>query len=479
MQLKKYKEAIKDCEAALKLEDIHTPDEILPGCYSTRTAAAVRLASAYEALGDKEKSSVYKKIGTELLKKSGADVDEAIALKDEGNELFKVGAVLMKMQRYVDAAGAFQGGLRYSPDDAELKKSYMEASKAAERAPSKRAEAGFDKRMIGMLMDLRHNSFDIYAFMARSKIRSQLEYWDLRIVPQLTKESFQDFMEKSMKLVYSNFSKGMLPVGENPMLSRAPAWANYILPDHPVLTSLLLLRLFSDANPKAKWHAVWSHSIPTNVFVKSSLYPYLAKHATYAALVSKSTGEVVDFLSLWAREVGGDSKEDGTRWLDRLAQLPSQEDDSDEDGSKPKPIKEPAFFYTCDDCAKVYEYLEYYYQSLNAIPSVVGRSAKATDKKSLQTSVSDAKSAPDAKDEGTPVKANADAKIESSDTGAKEAGVPVPNKDDIQNRAPPTYNTAMEAAAVAGVILAILAFLFSSGMLDLSIFTDFLNQQDL
>ncbi|KAJ3206520.1 hypothetical protein HDU67_008113 [Dinochytrium kinnereticum] len=422
MQMKKYTEAIKDAEAAFRLEDVHTSDELLPGCYSSRTAAAARLASAYGLMGDKAKSETYKKLTTELMKKGAKNIEEAIALKEEGNELFKAGKVaealskwtkgikldptntgilsnsalaltkmgkldeamqmadrciaanpswskgwyrkgviFMRLNRFADAVAAFQGGLECSPDDEDLKRSYMEASKAAEKSGARRQETGFDKRMIGMMMDLRHNAFDVRAFMSKSKIRSQLEYWDLKLAPLLSTAPIQEFFERTMRLIYPNFRKGMLPVGENPLLSKkSPTWANYILPDHPLLTCLLFLRLFKTSfGLKSNWHVIWSHSIPSKPFLKSSLYPHVSTHATYAAIVSKTTGEVVDILSLWAREVGGDSTEDGTRWLDRLTV------DVDEDADVAEKLKS-SVYYTCDDEAKVGEYLEYYYKSLDA-----------------------------------------------------------------------------------------------------------------
>ncbi|KAI8847691.1 hypothetical protein BC829DRAFT_444355 [Chytridium lagenaria] len=358
MQLKKYPEAIKDAEAAFRQEDIHSSEELLPGCYTSRTASAARLASAYEAMGDKEKSATYKKLATELLKKGAKNVDDALTLKEEGNELFKTGKVvealdkwtkglkldpmadrcisasptwskgwyrkgvaLMRSKRYVEAAAAFQGGLKCSPDDADLKQCYMEATRAAEKAGGPRKTDGaFDKRMIGMLMDLRHNSFDVRAFMSKTKIRSQLEYWDLKVAPILSTTSFQEYLERAMRLP-------ILSVHSDSQQKKSPSWANYILPDHPLLTCAVFLRLLSTAQGfTPDWHVVWCHSVPAKPFTKSSLFPHMSTHSTYAALIAKKSGEVIDLLSLWAKEVGADSNEDGTRWLDRIVSAEDEDE---------------------------------------------------------------------------------------------------------------------------------------------------------
>jgi hypothetical protein len=83
---------------AIKLKDIKTPEEIITGCFSTRAAGAYRAAQAYEKLKDKSKADTYKKMATELLKKDAADVDKALTIKDEGNDLYKV----RKQQKFVD-----------------------------------------------------------------------------------------------------------------------------------------------------------------------------------------------------------------------------------------------------------------------------------------------------------------------------------------------------------------------------------------
>lgn len=44
LELNEVSKAVEDAERVLKLDDVQTPEEIIPGCYSTRVAAAVRLA---------------------------------------------------------------------------------------------------------------------------------------------------------------------------------------------------------------------------------------------------------------------------------------------------------------------------------------------------------------------------------------------------------------------------------------------------
>ena len=65
----------------------------------------------------------------------------------------------MKQKRFIDASNAFQTGLDHNPDDADLKKAYMEAVTLAEKSPSKDSHGSFDKRMMGMMMHLRNYSW--------------------------------------------------------------------------------------------------------------------------------------------------------------------------------------------------------------------------------------------------------------------------------------------------------------------------------
>jgi fructoselysine-6-P-deglycase FrlB-like protein len=91
MQLKKFKDAERDFTASLQFEDCKVQDEIVSGCYSTKSAALTYLAKLAEMVGDKDKASAMRKMVTELMKTNAKDIDKAAKLKDEGNDCFKVG----------------------------------------------------------------------------------------------------------------------------------------------------------------------------------------------------------------------------------------------------------------------------------------------------------------------------------------------------------------------------------------------------
>ncbi|KAI9363969.1 hypothetical protein DFJ73DRAFT_810418 [Zopfochytrium polystomum] len=466
MEIKSFEAAISDCRTVLSLPNVQLPDEIAPGCYATHPAAAARLSQCYTKLGDKKSAEVFKMAVTEMLKKEASNTERAVELKESGNSLFKDGKVMeavekweealkldrinssvlsnlslaylklneldkaaemaerctlvnpkwpkawlrkgnvdLKRKKYTAAAHAFQCGLEHAPDDALLKKAYMEASTLAEKSPSNgssnsrnsRRGDGFDKRIMGMMMDLRYKSWDLKQFF-KSEKNQPISYfdfknWDKKVVPQLSDTKFAEFVEKTMRLIYPNFRRGMSPVGLNPYFKpdvTATSWISYTVPNAPLITALLYCRLFNKAYPEfAPWSMVWTHScVPPSEaklgpvagsLVRSSLLPHLKKHGTYASIVSKKAKTVVDFMAMWADDVGGDAVSESTDsgsskgrlrwWLPRLA-VDESEDDVEEDADGKKPAKWTApTFYTCDDEQKVFEFLESYYQGLEEQPA--------------------------------------------------------------------------------------------------------------
>ncbi|KAJ3296008.1 hypothetical protein HK104_002089 [Borealophlyctis nickersoniae] len=412
LELKQFEKAKEDAERILKEEDVKTNEELVPGCYSTHVAAA----KVHEKLGNASESASYKTLASQLLQASAANLERSVELKEEGNELYRAGdlqgalekyeealkenpvaevvlsnatqvliklgrleeaeemaercvaakpewskgwyrkgMVAMKQQRFRDAAAAFQSGLEYDPDDADLKKCYMEAARRAEKTSGR--GGGFDKRLMGMMMELRHNSWDVPEWF--SKNRRSVNYWSLDdqtldIGPHLGLHAVQRITEKSMRVVYPSFKQGMVPVDAESSLKdflvdkEVPpdTAASYILPSIPLITLAIFRTLFTQSMPSTEWSMVWTFHANPGTFTSSSLYQYIAQHRTYCALVSRDRKTVVDFLSIWAAIVDGDK---GKRWFEEVVV----------DAEKDK-----AVWYTGDDEAKFLEFLEGVYGSL-------------------------------------------------------------------------------------------------------------------
>ncbi|KAJ1564301.1 hypothetical protein HK405_015262 [Cladochytrium tenue] len=316
----------------------------------------------------------------------------------------------------------------------------MEATHLAERAPSHSGSgaggsAGFDKRFMGMMMDLMHRSWDVKAFLkgdGESVVRflDVEATWGEKVVPLLEDSSFVDLVERLTRLVYPNFRRGMLPVGLNPYFQphvTATSWQSYTLPNAPLITAVLVRRLLDAALPAGRpWAVAWTHGCnsaaeavgaapsrcsPTVAALAGSvLLPHLAKHRTYAAVVSRAGGDggegrggpaALDFLDAWAADVGrepqtaggaADGGADRRPWLVRVA-LGDDERDGDKDGGgeddsdagtgsgrRRQRVRWVApRFYTCDDEARLVEYVEEYYHRLHGDGGGDGDDAAATD----------------------------------------------------------------------------------------------------
>ncbi|KAI9208747.1 uncharacterized protein BJ171DRAFT_489861 [Polychytrium aggregatum] len=236
METKEYSKALSDVIAVLQQEDVQVAEEIIPNCFSTRVAAATRAAQIYTALKDNEKATLYKKLATELVELSAHTADQAQQLKEEGNGFYKQSRLREALERYqkalkldpanasilgnitqtlirldrltdarqyanrcaavqpewpkawyrkgmielklgnlVDALSAFQQGLAHAPDDVDLKRIYLETSKKAEKASP--AKGGLDQHFLGMMMDLRHNSWSVAEWFKTQS--AHIQYWDM------------------------------------------------------------------------------------------------------------------------------------------------------------------------------------------------------------------------------------------------------------------------------------------------------------
>ncbi|KAJ3293362.1 Stress-induced-phosphoprotein 1 [Rhizoclosmatium sp. JEL0117] len=419
MQLKQFDKALEDALKALKLPVVKTAQELYPGCYSTRSAAASYAADASKALGKQEDFAAYKRMATELMKSDAQRVEEAEKLKEKGNVLFREGKLvealavykealvkdstntavlsnaslvqtklgknddalalaerciglkpdwskgyyrhgmaLLNLKRPTEAAASLQKGLQLSPDDADLKQAYMTAMKDSKIAPSASpsdSEITHAKKMMGMMMDLKHNSWDVRSFFANNPKHVNFGEWDSDIVPLLSQSSTTSLIHRLMTLVYPNFQKGTPPVGPNPYLSKnssPTSWNSYVLPEHPLIIAVMLLYLFT-VSGNGNWTIAFTHQPDPSIFLGTALYEHVKVHRTYAVLVRRDEEEeeVLDFLACWCDSVdGGNKGKDG--FMGRVLKESAKEGDQ-------------VVVYTCGEVAKGVEYVEGYYKGLN------------------------------------------------------------------------------------------------------------------
>ncbi|KAJ3125931.1 hypothetical protein HK100_010531 [Physocladia obscura] len=443
MQSKNYTSALQDALTALKLANVKTPQELYPGCYSSRSAAASYAADASRALGNQNDFMAYKRMATELMKNDAKKAEQAEDLKGIGNRLFKEGKlsealdtykqaisldnsnaallsntslvmlrlglfedalnaaercvnlkpewpkgyfrkgnVLLALARPTEAAKAFQESLEITPDDVELKQVYMEAVKRANITPESNVasasllnnggttgrsdeDLSHAKKMMGMMMDLRYNSFDVKEFFAKSPHLVDFSQWSTEVTPLLTQRKNIDFIQDIIGLIKRDNSAFKIT---------DMSYKQLILPEAPLISSLILLRLFTTAasfSSKAKktssdntlvrksWTLAFTHQATAfnTVFAESSssvLVDQVSLHKTYAVLIDREAGHVFDFLAVWDRENGGGGGGENGYMGKILA------------SSSLSPGTGGVVVYTCDDWKKAQEYVEGFYDGLNA-----------------------------------------------------------------------------------------------------------------
>jgi tetratricopeptide (TPR) repeat protein len=151
-QVGRVRDAIEKWEKARKLDPLN------PNILSNLSLAYLKLDRLNEALECAERCCRINVSNDQYLNKR---LHYFTCQKPNWNKSwYRKGAVFMKQKKFIDAANSFQTGLEYNPDDSDLKKMYMEAVTLAEKAPSKSQTSGsFDKRMMGMMMQLQNFSW--------------------------------------------------------------------------------------------------------------------------------------------------------------------------------------------------------------------------------------------------------------------------------------------------------------------------------
>ncbi|KAJ3351765.1 hypothetical protein HDU83_008667 [Entophlyctis luteolus] len=329
---------------------------------------------------DSSNSAAFSNASLTLLKLGKANealdmAERCIMLRPEWVKgYYRKGNALLSLEKYSEAVFSFQTGLKISPDDSELKQAYMDAAKAANIIPNsteskkqpygESAEAmSHAKKMMGMMMDLKYNSWDVKKFFIEGN-PNMLDFsrWNEDIVPLLELPKITEYIERILRIGYPDIKRGESPVGRNEFVeSNLPRTSPnaYVLPDEPLISAILFFHLLTtNAAPnetsiedqkhllRKSWSLVFTHQAQAAAFSGHPLQQHVDVHKTYAVLVDKDEGDVLDFLALYR---GGVAVEGGGMSLILKNGGPD------------------TVIYTCDDWLKGLEYVEGYYLGLNEV----------------------------------------------------------------------------------------------------------------
>lgn len=306
---------------------------------------------------------------------------------------YRKGTVLMKMRRFVEAVAAFQAGLTHSPDDTDLKRSYMEASKLTEKI--KKNQGGFDKQFMGMMMDLKAKTWSVGDWAKKHK--SQIRYsfldeglvtWEKDFQPHLSNAQVRSEINKIMRIAYADFDiEKQTPVDAVTFTNGGDRnhVSSYFIPNHPLLSALIFYSIVKVACPNEikDWDIVFSLTYNPSKFATSHSFPFLARSQMYWALVGnaqsgKESGFVIDpwgwFEKEFEAQVGGPKKkgkgksgggagdkvvlELRGRWFEAFLEYVQDTASAPMMGGGGGPPSS----YTCSDSAKLLEFVETFYK---------------------------------------------------------------------------------------------------------------------
>ncbi|KAL2916137.1 hypothetical protein HK105_204228 [Polyrhizophydium stewartii] len=354
--------SLNDAELALMEPDITAPREILPGCTTTRTAAATRIIDIYERKGEADKAAALRAKLTELMDRAQANVARSLELKEAGNAQFKrgafgpalalyeqalelnptestilsnacqaalkldevdkaemlaqrcvnvrpdwskawyrQGAVAMRKGMYMRAMQAFQRATQLAPEDAEIRRMYDEAvTKAQETDPN---QGGLDMQFAAMMAKLRDQSWDFAGWLKSNW--NDVEFMDLDAFAETLGPEVAPDVTAAMRMLHPEFPEALHPMATEAALAPVmPASANnlirHLMPSDPMLTALIVRRLLKRAEPDSEWTLVWVFGADPRPFVQWRHFSrYVQQHQMYAWLVDRPTRRMVDCMRYW------------------------------------------------------------------------------------------------------------------------------------------------------------------------------------
>ncbi|TPX32464.1 hypothetical protein SmJEL517_g04453 [Synchytrium microbalum] len=284
---------------------------------------------------------------------------------------YRKGMVLMKKKHYSDAVSAFQTALSCpgaSDDDAgveDIKSAYMQAVTMAQKTEA--ARGGFDKQYMGIMMQMRSKSWNIYEWYSKSRMTAEmwnLRDWKEKCAANCQKDaSLTELIDRAMATKFT-MKKGSLPMdvfkwkeGSAPPRT---AMAAFTIPITPLVSLVIMHYIISKSFPSHKWSMVWTFQAERSLFEGSMLAPHVSHHKTYAFLISKDSKIIIDIFGIWAYDAGGEDEPE-KNWVDLLVEAglkagkPSERDKQSDD---PKLRNQPWTFYTSDDRSEFLEFIE-------------------------------------------------------------------------------------------------------------------------
>lgn len=378
LELKEFEKGIQDCNDVLAIPDVPIPDGIVMGCNTSHAAAAGLLAKLHKANGQEGMSEMHMRMMNEKRQEAANQIQEALSLKEKGNELwrkgqiseavsvyeqsvskdatneatwsnlsqgylklgkfdraeaaarqctlvkpsfakgwFRLGMALSAQEKFPEAMAAFHSGLKYAPEDPELKAKYQEAATQAEKN-------GYEKVLMGLMVDLARESFDIRSWWrSYSTVIDFLDpkaTWEEEFVPVLSSAEFKNAVQVALQAAVpdadaskgpaSAFSAGDFSFGPDAMES----YVHHAMLGHPVATAAYLLPLIRETDAKGDWHAVISFNFKTPKGAEE--VPQI-----YTALVDKKRMKVVDWEGLaldYRNAMGRGPMEKDKKWNGQL-----------------------------------------------------------------------------------------------------------------------------------------------------------------
>ncbi|KAI9027953.1 hypothetical protein DFJ74DRAFT_765929 [Hyaloraphidium curvatum] len=422
-------DGIRDCEEVLSVPDVRIPDGIVAGVDYSHAAAAGLLSKFHakagreglaemnlrmmrdkqvEAAGLLQQAQQLREKGNDLLKKGKTDeavaAYEAAVKADPTNELifsnlsfaylksgkadraelaarqctllkpsfakgwYRLGMALMQLERHPEAMAAFHSGLKRSPDDQELKSKYLESATHAEKA-------GYEKVLMGMLVDLARDSFDVRewwrSYASVVDFVDPKSSWQSLYVPKLGTEPVKAAVEAALRAAVPDCdpAAGPTAVISSNDFSFPPddvsSYLHHALLEQPLVAATYLLPLLKEAEPKGDWHVVISFNFnpPKGGEEASQLY---------TALVDRKKMRILDWegLVLDYRNAMGKGKMKGDREMNGAFFRAAIED-----------LQTDKILYTCGDSTQLLEFCKEFYASERRRPADAGGGPQAADAK--------------------------------------------------------------------------------------------------
>lgn len=435
LEMGEYAKGIQDCDEVMSVPDTQIPPDIVVGCNTSHAAASGLLAKLHKQSGQEGLSEMHLRAMRQKQQEAVANVQEAVHIKERGNELFKAGRLqdaaeayersaqldptseiiwsnlslvyaklnkldraeaaarqstvikpsyakgwfrlgqaLMAGKKYPEAMAAFQTGLKYAPEDAELKSKYIEAATHAEKD-------GFEQKLMSMMIDLARDSFDVRewwrSYSSLADFVDPTDSWSQSWAPKIDSDTVKPVILSALKAGYPEAQiftddDKTTPKGPSSVVSNGDftfdrldmkSYIHHSLFANPIVAATYLLPLVKEAEPKGDWHVVisFNYKPPKGAEESSQLY---------TALVDKKKMRVFDWqgLALDQRNAMGKGKMSSDREMNgRMFRALVESVDTDK------------IIYTTGDAKFLSEFCEEFWAAERRAPGLTKPSSGTTD----------------------------------------------------------------------------------------------------